>query len=202
MAKTQFEKAVNLDPKNITYWKQYAWVLWMMGKKDEARASAKKALGLNPNNKDLLWLLVRIYLDSEMPIHALSLLRQLKHRSEGSSRVAALIQKCNEGIEGSFEGRVLRTLRRGMRFDGMPFVLPDYRQAEDLWFSFCVSTEFQKMKCRTIGACAAALAWAVLSLENRARILFEDISGRFHTDATTVWPILKRLQEFLEEQAA
>jgi len=42
------ERATRLDPRNAEAWHQYGWVLWSVGRREEADAATKRALALEP----------------------------------------------------------------------------------------------------------------------------------------------------------
>ncbi|MBN8554269.1 MAG: hypothetical protein J0L93_02395 [Deltaproteobacteria bacterium] len=200
VAQEQFEKAVSLDPKNRIYLRQYAWVLMMMGRKDEARSFSMKALSLKPSDKESQWHLVRIYMESEMPLHAYELLKIMKRGAKrDQKRVEELLEECRNKLEGTFEGSVIRCLRAGMKCDGKPFTIAQLREAEQMWKDYCLSKYFRKEAQGLPNVWAAAAAWLVYYLNHEADSSFtadaDFIFSRFAASSVEVWPCIKRLQE-------
>jgi len=196
VAKAQFEKAVSLDPKNITYLRQYAWTLLMMGRKDDARLYTLKALKLKPHDRESQWSLVRIYMESEMFLQALELLRQMAREKPKSRRILLCIEECQAKLETTFEGNVLRCLRDGMKCDGQPFSIKDLRRAENLWIEYCLERRLKPESQPNPAVWAAALAWFVLYIYHpQVQEDFDLWLNRFGVGSHELWPCIKNLQE-------
>jgi tetratricopeptide (TPR) repeat protein len=208
VAKAQFEKAVSLDPKNRVYLRQYAWVLMMMGKKEEARSFSMKALSLKPTDRESQWNLVRIYMECEMYVHAQQLLKIMERSwKRDLDRVEFLLQECRDKLEASFEGAVMKCLRKGMKCDGDPFTLAQLRDAEKLWIDYCLSKFFKRDAQNIPHIWAAALTWFVFYFDTSKKSSFMEemdfIFSRFGASSVEVWPCIKRLQEaFLIQKSA
>ncbi len=196
VARAQFERAVRLDPRNPSYLRQYASLLLAMGRRDEARLYARKAVAAAPESVSSLKCLARVYFQSRMYSHAMAVLKKAK--IQGAPGMERLIDQCEKRLLASFEGQVLRNLRTFMRLDGQPFHLRHYRWAESFWlaYSACEGSRFRTSRPREI---AASLSW--LALWEGAGIpenfFWEDHLQRFCVDSLSVWPWLKKFQDFL-----
>jgi tetratricopeptide (TPR) repeat protein len=194
IAKAQFEKAIRLDPKNVAYLRQAAWVLLMMGRKSEALVYARKAFELQ-KNKDSLFALVRVYMEMNMYLQALQLLKTAKR----TRRVVNLIEECVDKLELTAEGAVMKCLRKGITCDGNPFSLWDLRKAEEVWIEFCVAKMGQPIERVLPNVWAAALSWFVLySRDPNSFESLDQIATRFGATSLEIWPRLKDLQESLQ----
>lgn len=199
VAKTQFEKAVRLDPKNSSYLRQYSWVLLMMGKKEEAKFYAKKAFEILPTEIKNQWCYVRALMESKFYLQAIQVLKKMDD-PESKDRINFLIGDCAARAECLIDGLVLRYLKTAMKFDAKPFHLAHYRAAEELWVRFCSYEKPIQGDPSLAQAYAAAVAWVCLE---RGALLpvdfgFEDLLLRFSTNSTELWPILKRVRAFVE----
>jgi len=188
VAKAQFEKAVRLDPRNISYLCQYSWILLMMGRKEHARFFANKALEIDPKDPKAKWAVIRVAMESRDYMKALRILRSLS-----GSRAQMLKAECESRLADTIEGAALKILRVGMRMDAQPFHLGHYRWAEDLWMR-----EGRRMtRSAEIPAhvFAAALAWlSVAEGEDCPDFSFEDLLMRFAVSSVEVWPALCRIK--------
>jgi tetratricopeptide (TPR) repeat protein len=191
VAKAQFEKAIELDPKNTNYIRQYAQVLLMLGKKDKAYSSARKAFEMKPDLKENRMILARIFIESDMFIPALSVLDGIKKKSE---RTLDLIDDCTEKLYTTFEGSVLKMLRKGMKCDGKPFTVKHLKEAESIWVDYCLHRKFGDKWDAMPNVWAAASALYVTYLEETASFEFDEILERFQVSSIEVWPYLKKFQ--------
>ncbi|MDB5037839.1 MAG: Tetratricopeptide repeat [Bacteriovoracaceae bacterium] len=193
VAKAQFEKAIKLDPQNVTYLRQYAWVLLMMGKKNEALTFARRAYQIQ-SNKDSLMSLVRVYMELDMFLQALQLLK----KAGKTQRVMRLVEECQSKLEATAEGAVLRCLRKGMLCDAKPFSLWDLRLAEKLWIEFCMTKTDARFEQSMPNIWAAALAWVVLYVRTAGESVELDLlANRFGATSVEIWPRIKNIQESL-----
>jgi tetratricopeptide (TPR) repeat protein len=202
VAKTQFERAVRLDPTNTSYLRQYSWVLLMMGKRAEARLYARRAMDLNSDDPKNCWCLVRAYMESKMYSHALVMLRELRFVKDFREKAQFAYEECLARVSSTLEGAVLEILKIGMKLDGRPFHIAHFRWAQDLWHRFVVAENPHDLK---IGphAWAGALAWQTLeSMKSQAPFTFDEILDRFSCDSQTLWPVVFRLRDFCEIQRA
>lgn len=198
VAKTQFEQAVQLDPKNAIYLRQYAWVLLMMGQKAEALSYAKKALQLKPADKENHLIVVRAYMESGMYLDAVA---HLKRLSISSPKIKTLLKDCYEKLEGSFDGSVLWWLKKGLLCDGRPFTIKDLRTAEAHWIQFCLHTKSHERVVQQPVVWAAALSWLVHYKNETPAFENSDSSfilERFNVASVDVWPMIKKLSEVLK----
>lgn len=196
VAQAQFEKAVRLDPRNVSYLRQYTWVLLMMGRTMEARYYAKRAVAFSGGDARSLWLLTRAYMESQMYSQALTVLRRMKRTKELSARIDFARNECRAKLEMSIEGAVLKLVRLGMRFDQKPFNLSHYHWAERLWTRYCLRRSHEDFVL-VPSLYAAGLSWLSLqALSPLANFSFDDLLLRFSTNSNEVWPAIKRLQEF------
>jgi hypothetical protein len=193
VARAQFEKAIRLDPKNVTYIRQAAWVLLMMGRKNEALQYARRAFGLQKTRESALSL-ARVYMEMNMFFHALQLLKAQRK----TKRVSAILSECLEKLELTSEGAVLKCLRKGIVCDGNPFSLWDLRRAEDLWTDFCISKSERPAEQTLPNVWAAALSALVLFQRAPSGSWnMDDLAVRFGATTIEIWPRLKDLQESL-----
>lgn len=190
VAKAQFEKAIKLDPKNVTYLRQTAWVLLMMGRKSEALNYARRAYELNPTRESCL-ALVRVQMEMDHILQALRLLRTLKR----TKRVSQLMEECFEKLDLTFEGAVLKCLRKGIVCDGHPFSLWHLRRAEEFWIDFCSNRDSVTTGSRGLpNVWAAAVACYVLYSSSSKEFSLDDIAVRFGATTLEIWPRLKDVQ--------
>jgi len=200
VAKTQFEKAVRLEPGNASYLRQYSWVLLMMGRKSEARYYAKMAYEISQKDSKNQWCYVRALMESKNYLKAAQMLRGISCDPDSKDRVKYLLTECVERADEMLDGAVVRYLRAAMKFDGKPFHLGHYRSAEALWIRFCAFERPSLAQSSSLQSYAAAIAW--VSLERGALqpmdFGFEDLLLRFSADSTGLWPILKRVRAFAE----
>ncbi len=195
VAKTQFEKAIQLQPKNTTYLRQYAWVLLMMGRKEEAKKYSERALELAPKSREGKWTLVRVYMESNLYVQAWALLKKMQKSTPHSMRLFNLLQECESQLETTFEGMVLKILRRGMKADGDPFSLLDLKLAEEFWVEHCLKMVDRPLtEVSSPYRWAAAVCWYVAHKRQILGLESEEIFERFAVHSSDVWPCLKRLQ--------
>lgn len=206
VAKTQYERALSLDPKNAACIRQYAWVLMMMGKKDEARMYSLRALRLNPSSREGQWHLIRIYMESELFLQALLLLKCLKRKKGEEQKIAQLIEECKSKLEATFEGSVLRIMREGLRSisDDVEFSIPLWREAERLWIDFCISkTGYRRQGWDTKPHIwAAAVAYLAILNDPKQDMPSDDLFARFQATSVEVWPCIRHLQEYMLKKTA
>jgi tetratricopeptide (TPR) repeat protein len=207
VAKTQFERAISLDPQNIACLRQYSWVLMMMDKKEEARLFSLKALRLNPSSRESQWHLIRIYMESEMYLQALLLLKCLRRKKGEEDKTAHLIDECKSKLEFTFEGSVLRILREGIRAASghADFSIPLWREAERIWVNFCISkAPYRRQRVENKPHIwAAAVAYMVLINDPAIKYVEADeIFNRFQTTGVEVWPCIRHLQESMLKKTA
>lgn len=207
VAKAQFERAISLDPQNIACLRQYSWVLMMMDKKEEARAYSLKALKLNPSSRESQLHLIRIYMESEMYLQALLLLKCLKRKKGEEDKVSFLIDECKSKLETTFEGSVLKILREGFRsISGVAdFSIPLWREAEKIWVGFCTANKnFQKQKeDHKPHIWAAAVAYlTMLNDPHQMKFDADQIFDRFQASSMDVWPCIRHLQESVLKKTA
>lgn len=192
VAKAQFRKAIQLDPKNVTFLRQYASVLLMMDKKEDALLYAKKAYRLKRSDRECQLSLVRVYMELEKFTHALVIL----HRMRRTQKVRDLIESCLAKRVFTLEGAVLTCLRRGMPCDESPFNLSDIRQAEDWWTKYCLTFEWEVLPASLPHVWAAALTFLVVWTRNTAMDM-EEVWTRYQVSGVEVWPRIRDLQEAL-----
>lgn len=200
VARIQFERAVRLDPENSEYLRQYSLVLMLLGKLPEARLYARRALELNSQDPKLIWNLVRIYFESRMYCHSLSVLKRLPVNAEWASRIERLKRECLFHIDQTLEGQVMSSLKRGMRLDGQPFHLQHFRMAEQLWIEFSLMENPSRSRKIKPQVWAAALSLVILNLspqESEGNAL-DDLLLRFSTDSIQVWPAVSKLSQYIE----
>ena len=197
VAKSQFERAIRLDPQNPTYLRQYAWVLLMMGKKELARSYAEKAFVLKPRDREGRWHLIRVYMECGLYFHAARLLKRFKVKESEVERRLQLLQECREREDSTFEGLVIHFLRRGMRVDGRPFDLLDFRRAEFLWETFCLSSHRDSKENFSQPHIWAAAVAAIVFSERKREKYFDMtyVFDQFSAGSVDVWPLMKRIQE-------
>ncbi len=199
VARSQFEKAVRLDPENVGYLRQYSWVLMMMGKLREARLYARRANDLSSDDPRVQWNLARIYFESGMFFHSLSVLKKMKKFGEWTARIDHLNSVCGFQIDQTLEGRVIRSLRLGMRFDGRPFHLRHYRLAEQLWIEYSLLESPQRSKRIKPRVWAAALSLISLNMiPVEGTDSMDEILLLFSTDSSEVWPVVKKIGRYME----
>lgn len=191
IAKAQFEKAIKLAPENPIYVRQYAWVLHMMGRKDEALYFSEKALKMRPTSLESRLVFARILMDSALIFQALVLLSSIKRPS---LRVRRYVEECREKLDATFEGLVLRLVRRGMRADGHPFHLKDVWQAEQIWMRYCLAHAGYPFEQSDPQVWAAAIICFVYH-QKFQMVDFEKFLADFKVSSIQMWPCLKRLQE-------
>lgn len=200
VARIQFERAVRLDPANSEYLRQYSLVLMLLGKLPEARLYARRALELSPHDAKLIWNLTRIYFESRMYFHSLSVLKRLPVNAEWAARSERLKHECLFHIDQTLEGKVMSALRRGMRLDGRPFHLRHFRMAEQLWVEFSLMENPARSRKINPQAWAAALSLVTLNLaaQESDGDAFGDLLMRFATDSIQVWPAVSKLSQYIE----
>jgi hypothetical protein len=172
----------------------------LLGKLPEARLYARRALELSPQDPKLIWNLVRIYFESRMYFHSLSVLKRLPVSTEWEARIERLRRECLFHIEQTLEGRVMSALRRGMRLDGQPFHVKHFRMAEQLWIEFSLMENPARSRKIKPQVWAAALSLVTLNLarEKSGEDALDDLLMRFSTDSIQVWPAVSKLSQYIE----
>lgn len=200
VARIQFERAVRLDPKNSEYLRQYSRVLMLLGKLPESRLYARRALELSPQDPKIIWNLVRIYFESRMYFHALSILKRLELNPERSAKIQEVKRQCLYQLDQTLEGKVMSALRRGMKMDGKPFHLKHFRMAEQLWIEYSLMENPARSVRIKANVWAAALSLVTLnsSQESFEMSSLDDLLIRFSTDSLQVWPAINKLSQYVE----
>lgn len=207
VAKAQFERALSLDPKNIACLRQYSWVLMMMDKKEDALSQSLRALRLNPSSRESQWHLIRIYMESELYLQALVLLKCLRRKKGEEEKVAHLVEECKSKLEATFEGSVLRILKEGLRLASgqADFSIPLWREAERIWTDFCVSRGgYRKVQVeQRPHLWAAAVAYlTLLNDPHSPHRTADEIFDQFQASSIEVWPCIRHLQESMLKKTA
>lgn len=200
VARIQFERAVRLDPTNVEYLRQYSMVLMLLGKLPEARLYARRALELSPSDSKLVWNLIRIYYESRMYFHTLSLLRRMPCTADRKAKIEQVKKECLFHIDRTLEGQVMSSLRKGMRLDGVPFHLGHFRSAEQLWIEFSLMENPGRSRRIKPHVWAAALSLVVLNSSSAETdsVALDDLLIRFSTDSIQVWPAINKLSQYIE----
>ncbi len=197
VAQAQFDRALELDPKNPALLRRYAWVLMMMGRLKSAKIYARKAVKLRPHSRENSLLLARIFIEDHEYLKAIEVLKPFsRHR-----QVEKVLEVCKSRLALSYEGAVFQMLLKGMVCDERPFTLNDLKKAQNLWNETLREIPVRSLIGHLPSSWSAALAWLVLQeREKESYFTMDDVAVRFGSATQDIWPCVLRLQEVSSDE--